>query len=403
MKWKPFSLRWRNQNEDSKAEPKAGGKKSRIPNEFEDINSDPDPGTESQNFGKFSDSGKDQKNDPNLPFGTRLLQGFVSFSQWLQVKTGPILRKLDWDLIRTSSLILALTFVVASSVSTFAANFALTLVTSNKPGSPGEALIVDNASADVSSSKDSPVSAVRKSILERNVFNHEGTLAPEAEIADKKFIKTANLDFEKVPCTEEKLPVELLGTIFTGDPKRSFVTFKDPKIQDADIYKSGDVIIEHEDYEIHKVYRGSVELRKGDNKICLNVKGFANTNAVAAPAGVPTPFAAGPESIETFDFDSQYVQDQIGPGMSKILNDAKLIPEVEGGKTAGFKILAINPGSLFDRIKLQNGDLIADVNGVSLRDASQGFKLYEALQQEREVTIGIIRNGQPLTRKVRIK
>ena len=46
---------------------------------------------------------------------------------------------------------------------------------------------------------------------------------------------------------------------------------------------------------------------------------------------------------------------------------------------------------------------MADVNGVSLRDATQGFKLYQSLQEEREIVIGVMRGGQPTTVKVRVK
>ena len=70
---------------------------------------------------------------------------------------------------------------------------------------------------------------------------------------------------------------------------------------------------------------------------------------------------------------------------------------------AGFKIIAITSGSLFDKMKLSNGDVITEVNGVSLRDASQGFKLYQALQEEREITVNLTRSGEPMVRKVRVK
>ena len=202
------------------------------------------------------------------------------------------------------------------------------------------------------------------------------------------------------------MPVEVVGTIYTGDPLASFVSVRDSKVSDNDTYKHGDPIIEHEEYEVHKVHRGGVEFRKGDQKICVALKGFEKDKkgAGASSAAAQTSGSVRPDNVENVEFDSAYVQQEIGPGYANILNSAKLIPEVEaGGKTAGFKIIAITPGSLFDKMKLGNGDVITEVNGVSLRDASQGFKLYQALQEEREITVNLMRGGEPMVRKVRVK
>lgn len=251
-----------------------------------------------------------------------------------------------------------------------------------------------------SSRSEIPQGTIKKMILERNIFNAEGKLAVEEE--GERISRTKDLDFSGVPCTEAQLPVEVVGTVFTGDPARSFVTIKDSKVPDADIYKAGDLIIDHEDYEVFRVYRGKVEFRKGDEKICKVLDGIGNKDNPLAQggAGKPSTFAQTP--LETLEFDSAYVSSQIGPGYANILNSAKLIPTVNDGKSVGFKVLSIQPGTLFDKI-FKDGDIVAEVNGVSLQDPSQGFKLYEALQEEREITIGVIRDGQPMTRKVRVK
>lgn len=333
-------------------------------------------------------------------FKDKLVANLFSLSQWLQVKLAPTFRKLDWNLVRNIFLILCLSFVLASSVSTFAANFALTSVAKGGAQSAkSEASLLSGVNMSSPKSDVSP-SEIKRTVLARNIFNSTGEMPNED--GEKKVTRTQGLDFDTVSCTEETLPVEIVGTIYTGNPMRSFVSVKDPKVEDVDIYKSGDLIIEHEDYEVYKVYRGRVELRKGDQKICVGLKGVED---VEGPTDKKpgTPAVASPENVEVMEFDSAFISNEIGPGYANILNAAKMIPEVEDGKMAGFKLLSIVPGSLFDKMKLQNGDVVADVNGVSMRDPSQGFKLYQALQEEREITIGIIRGGQPMTRKVRVK
>jgi type II secretory pathway component PulC len=337
--------------------------------------------------------------------GDRALMGLIAFSNWFQVRAQPVLRRVDWKLIRTSGLILAMTFVLASSVSTFAAHSALNFaISARKTGKPseGELMAMPKSPSDGGPSG----SELQRFILSRNVFNSEGKLAPEVSANEGGLQKTKDLDFDAVPCVDQKLPVEVVGTIYTGDPLRSFVSVKDAKVSDNDTYKPGDVIIEHEDYEVHKVFRGHVEFRKGDEKICVALKGFEKEGSKdTASAALPTTGSVRPENVENLEFESALVQQEIGPGYANILNSAKLIPEVEPGTgtVAGFKIIAITPGSLFEKMKLQNGDVITEVNGVSLRDASQGFKLYQALQEEREITVNLSRQSEPMVRKVRVK
>jgi type II secretory pathway component PulC len=348
------------------------------------------------------------------------LSAFVSAANWAQVRLQPISRQFNWTVIRNCGFIVLLSFVVASSVSTFAANFVMGLAVQGKKGnSPSSKSATDGAadagndvtlmSGTASTSAGGPSGAeLKRSIMMRNVFNSEGIVPPEAEDLAAGVKKTKDLDFAAVVCKEETLPVAVVGTIFTGNPFDSFVTVKDPKIADTDTYKAGAVVIDHEDYEVYKVNRGSVEFRKGDEKICIALKGFEDkkpTPAAGASAEAPSgPKSVRPENVETLEFDANLVQQEIGPGYANILNSAKLIPDVDGtGKVTGFKIIAISSGSLFDKMKLQNGDVINEVNGVNLQDASQGFKLYQALQEDREITVKLTRSGETHIRKVNVK
>jgi type II secretory pathway component PulC len=312
--------------------------------------------------------------------------------------------KLNWARVQKITFICTFSFVLANSVSTFAANFAMNLVTKKSNNVSPE----DNQSFyNVQRTDDgTPPAMLKRSILERNLFNSEGKLAPEAESSGNT-LKNKELDFSKVECVSEKMPIEILGTIFTGDPFLSFVTTKDAKVSDGDVYKAGDAIIDYEDYEVYRVLKGSVEFRKGNSKICVELSGFEKNKSQLGEtqATVQTdPNVLKPENVESLEFDTNFVQQEIGPGYANILNSAKLIPDQDGtGKVVGFKIIAITPGSLFDRMKLQNGDIITEVNGVSLKDASQGFKLYQSLQEDREVNVNMLRNGVAMSRKVRIK
>jgi type II secretory pathway component PulC len=348
-------------------------------------------------------------------FRTKLFSWTLAFGQWSQVTVLPVLRRFNWKMIQGLLAILVISFFLANSISTFAANGILSLTRTDASKSKKK---TPRVGGDDDTSQPRMLGGValgnpllantgsfKKDILGRNLFNAEGKLAPEANRDDNKAVrKDLSIDFEKEPCTTAEIPVAINGTIFTGDPNKSFVILKDPKIADADIYKPGDAIIDHEDFEIYKVERGRLELRKGNTKICVAISGYGNRDAASLggeSSGGGTK-AAG-ESKE-FEFDAAFISQEIGPGFATILNCAKLIPDIDSaGKMQGFKMISIATSCLFDRIQIQNGDVVTEVNGVSLKDPGQGFKLYQSLQEERTTTINIVRNGEPITRIVRVK
>lgn len=333
-----------------------------------------------------------------------------SVSQWIQVHFQPISRRINWEATRVGGLIFGLAFVAASSVSTFAVGLVMKAsAPAKKPQEESSAQDQQmTAQAKVSDDSGASVSELSKKILARNLFNSEGVLAPEAVVNADDAKQTRTLDFESVACNNDKLPVEVLGTIDTGNPFSSYVTVKDQKVSYADTYKVGSIIIDYEDYEVYKVTRERVEFRKGDQKICVTInepaKGPKADKASATGAGPKA--EVRPENVVNLEFTAEDLAQGIGPGYANILNSAKLIPvpvEGAGGTIAGFKLIAIKSDSLFNKLKLQNQDIVTEVNGVSLKDASEGFKLYQALQEEREINIRVMRDGTPMTFMVRVK
>ena len=89
--------------------------------------------------------------------------------------------------------------------------------------------------------------------------------------------------------------------------------------------------------------------------------------------------------------------------MSQVLTQARALPYVEGGKTVGFRINEIVPGSIYTKIGLQNGDVIQRVNSQELDNPAKFFQLYQGLQNERSIVIDLIRNGQPQTLNYEIR
>lgn len=341
----------------------------------------------------------------------RLINFFLAFGQWFQLTVQPYMRRFNWRMIQILLGTLVGTFFLANSISTFAANTIFSMVSAKegkKASKSSKSAGSENLAAilrvpPLGNPQTANTSLIRKDILGRNLFNSSGELAVEQVETVSTVRKDLSIDFENVPCGSFEIPVKISGTIYTGDPFKSYVILKDPKIADSDIYKPGDAIIDHEQFEIYKVGRGVLELRNGNNKVCVAISGYSKDGSLAGAQDGSNSGAQPGESKE-FEFDVAFITQEIGDGYATILNCAKMIPDIDAsGKMQGFKLISIATSCLFDRIEIKNGDIVTEVNGVSLKDPAQGFRLYQSLQEERTTTINIMRNGEPITRIVRVK
>ncbi len=80
--------------------------------------------------------------------------------------------------------------------------------------------------------------------------------------------------------------------------------------------------------------------------------------------------------------------------INQLLTQARALPYMEQGKTVGFRISEITPGSLYEKIGLQNGDVIQKINSQDVDDPAKFFQMYQSLKEERNITIDLIRSGQ---------
>ncbi len=101
--------------------------------------------------------------------------------------------------------------------------------------------------------------------------------------------------------------------------------------------------------------------------------------------------------------DREFVNQELGQGFSNIIMKARFVPNVKEEVMTGFKIFAIVKDSLIAKTGMQNGDILRQVNKVVLNQPEQGFVLFQAFQDEDEVRLSILRNGEPKTIKCRIK
>lgn len=248
---------------------------------------------------------------------------------------------------------------------------------------------------------------IMKAVKERNIFNSEGKF-PEEKFGGEVKGSGAVFDID-APCRPTTLPIELMGTIFLGDRFKSIATVRDKSYSEADIYRVGDEIYGSEGAVVAAVDRQALIINNLGSKECIELnKPLPGQGSDGFPSvgggdfgGTPNSGAGGGSEIT---LESSYVESELGPGFAKIMDAARFVPNTVDNQVNGFKLFAIQGGSLLSKIGLQNNDVVTQVNDTSLKQADQGFAFYQALQDEKEVRIQILRGGTtPMNITVRVK
>ncbi|MBL4889911.1 MAG: hypothetical protein JKX97_07830 [Candidatus Lindowbacteria bacterium] len=79
----------------------------------------------------------------------------------------------------------------------------------------------------------------------------------------------------------------------------------------------------------------------------------------------------------------------------EIIGKSKIVPEIgKGGKIVGFKLLDVQAGSIIQKMGIESGDVIKQVNGYPLNDLARAPEILQKLKTASEIHMLVKRNGQ---------
>src|SRR5690606_33360651 len=86
-----------------------------------------------------------------------------------------------------------------------------------------------------------------------------------------------------------------------------------------------------------------------------------------ASAAAPAPGGDEASGIEQVDENTYVIpRDEIDKqlaNLNTIATQARIVPSFKNGQANGFKVFSIRPGSIYQKIGVQNGDVIRRING----------------------------------------
>jgi len=99
--------------------------------------------------------------------------------------------------------------------------------------------------------------------------------------------------------------------------------------------------------------------------------------------------------IDREEYDRCRVEDALAD-LGNAMTQARIIPNFTGigadRKVDGFRIYRIEPGSVFECLGLQNGDVIKSINGEKIEEVETGLTLFQSLNDKTSYTLEIERH-----------
>jgi general secretion pathway protein C len=82
---------------------------------------------------------------------------------------------------------------------------------------------------------------------------------------------------------------------------------------------------------------------------------------------------------------------------AQFFSQMRAMPHFVNGKTDGFSISQVAPGSVFDQLGLQDGDLVTSIDGKPVTNPMQAMGLMQSMKTQSTLDLTISRGGAPTT------
>ena len=236
------------------------------------------------------------------------------------------------------------------------------------------------------------------SIFSRNLFNSEGKIPGEEA-------NTGPIDLGGAP-VRTTLPFNLVGTLILRDELRSIATIEDKsasmvypvRVEDEIPSKARILKIEARKVTFINTASGRREFVDLPEDIQVGGPRIQVSNAPRGGGGV------GIEKVSPTQFNiSRSEVDKTLQDLNKVLTEARAVPNFENGVPAGYKLFQIVPGSIYDKLGLQNGDVISNLNGQPINDPGKAFEMLSELKTSSHLELTIKKDGKSVTNSYDIR
>ena len=175
----------------------------------------------------------------------------------------------------------------------------------------------------------------------------------------------------------------LNGTVASQIPNYSVAIISDGG-NDQEVYVIGDSV--GNNATLHAVYA---------DRVVLNEKGvLTNLKLPREFKNAPVANVRRATTTRRNTNDSQSIQAVVTQNLTKLTDVIRPTPYRVEGKQVGFRVYPGRDRRKFAALGLRPGDIIKDIDGRELTDASQAMQVFQSLGTSEQVTVTIERNGE---------
>jgi general secretion pathway protein C len=206
------------------------------------------------------------------------------------------------------------------------------------------------------------------------------------------------LDSETVQASARIENLTLVGTVVAGEYSLALINTGSK----VEVFGLGSEIaagVTVDAIERRKV----VVLERGERRELILVEEQVASSQPATrrtPTAAATPTAAQDGVVDLgegrFRVDRGMV-DSARANMGTLLQSARMIPHMENGQTTGFRLVGMQRGSLLEQLGLRLGDVVVEINQVRLDSPEKALQIFQQVREANNISLGLIRNGQPQT------
>lgn len=223
-------------------------------------------------------------------------------------------------------------------------------------------------------------------IIARNIFNSDG-LIPKPLASD------GEEEFDPSKARPTQLPLTLLATIVLEVPDQSIAAFRVGGVDGPRSFRVGQAI--EGLATLVKVERGRVYVRNlATNGLEYVDMPIESTLAVGEPGHMIMGEGITRESETEYRVERGELK-RLTDDLPSLLRSALAVPNTgPDGKVNGFRVMSMEPDSIFAKLGIRPMDVIKSVNGQPIDSPSKAIELYNSLRDARSISLGIERDGK---------
>ena len=229
---------------------------------------------------------------------------------------------------------------------------------------------------------------------------------PGAAVADQPVVDLTARDFKESELQACTVNATVRGTMVADRPEWSMALVVRNDTREPAIYtaQQGHNAI-FDDAIVVAIRSREVIVRRRDHfERCLGEGDAPPPPPVqAAPAVADEPQAGGGEvtgvtKMTATDYRVERAEvDKALSNLNEVATQARIVPSFDKGKPNGFKMFSIKKGSIYDKIGLNNGDVIQKINGYDMNSPDRALEIYGKLRDATSLTIELKRGANTMT------